>query len=363
MIINKYTIMKKIDFDKIKDNRNGQQPDTGAAGVDKINGNFDKVNTGFGDMSSIVGLDTYPVFSDTKPYVKGEIVNYGGLLYEFTADHEAGAWIGTDARETSLREEVKEGMMRKFLADKSIIGMVNIDINHLYNIPQNDNGENGKYIFDPDQKYDSGWIVIPEYGGKMSISGATIHRVTFFNDVLPLGSNFIGSVTSGFTNIRIPDYAKLALVTLLRSANPAGYKNLIVTQPGGAAMRMELEETRKQLKERLYKNRSFSGKVDIDNDMLVNIYNGNINYIPDAEFDTAFVDILDGSKYLELTGANIIRVAFFRDYEINTENFIGSNADRIVIIPANAVMATITLRKADNPDGLNDLRVLQNGME
>ena len=29
-------------------------------------------------VSSLVGLDTYPVFSDTKPYVKGEIVNYGG---------------------------------------------------------------------------------------------------------------------------------------------------------------------------------------------------------------------------------------------------------------------------------------------
>ena len=27
-------------------------------------------------------------------------------MYEFTADHEAGAWIGTDARETSLRGEV-----------------------------------------------------------------------------------------------------------------------------------------------------------------------------------------------------------------------------------------------------------------
>ena len=57
-------------------------------------------------MTKNIGLDTYPVFSDTKPYVKGEIVNYGGLLYEFTADHEAGAWIGTDARETSLRGEV-----------------------------------------------------------------------------------------------------------------------------------------------------------------------------------------------------------------------------------------------------------------
>lgn len=313
-------------------------------------------------ISSLVGLDTYPVFFDTKDYVKGEIVNYGGFLYEFTADHAKGAWLGTDVKETSLREEVKEGMMRKFLADKSIIGMVNIDINHLYNIPQNDNGENGKYIFDPDQEYDSGWIVIPEYGGKMSISGATIHRVTFFNDVLPLGSNFISSVTSGFSKIKIPDYSKLALVTLLRSANPEGYKNLIVTQPGGAAKRMDLDEARTLLKERLYKNRSFSGKVDIDNDMLVNIDpSGTVVYISDTEFNTAFVDILDGSQYLEVTGANIVRIAFFRDYEISTESYIGNKVDRIVIIPVNAVMATITLRKTDNPEGLKDLRVSQNG--
>lgn len=64
-------------------------------------------------VSSLVGLDTYPVFSDTKSYVKGDIVNYGGLLYEFTADHEAGAWIGTDARETSLRGEVNKNLWNK----------------------------------------------------------------------------------------------------------------------------------------------------------------------------------------------------------------------------------------------------------
>ena len=73
-------------------------------------------------VSSLVGLDTYPVFSDTKPYVKGEIVNYGGLLYEFTADHEAGAWIGTDARETSLRGEVT-----KLAESTADIGMLNCD--------------------------------------------------------------------------------------------------------------------------------------------------------------------------------------------------------------------------------------------
>lgn len=79
-----------------------------AAGVVQTIGNSETEVMSQKAVSSIVGLDTYPVFSDTKPYVKGEIVNYGGLLYEFTADHEAGAWIGTDARETSLRGEVKD---------------------------------------------------------------------------------------------------------------------------------------------------------------------------------------------------------------------------------------------------------------
>lgn len=73
-------------------------------------------------VSSLVGLDTYPSFSDTKDYVKGEIVNYGGLLYEFTADHEAGAWIGTDARETSLRAEVT-----KLAESTADLGLLNCD--------------------------------------------------------------------------------------------------------------------------------------------------------------------------------------------------------------------------------------------
>lgn len=253
----------------------------------------------------------------------------------------------------------------KFLADKSIIGMVNIDPNHLYNIPTT-GGSDGEYIVN--SQYDTGWIVVPEYGGKMSISGATIRRVTFFNDVLPSGSAFISSVASDFANITIPDYAKLALVTLLRSANPEGYKNLIVTQPGGAVKRMELDAAQETnnnnillLKERLYKNRSFSGKVDIDANMLVNIISGNVNYIPDTAFDVAFVDIFDKSKYLEITGATIVRVSFFSDYEINTANYISNTTNYITTIPSNAVMATITLRKTDNTDGYNNLRVNQNG--
>jgi hypothetical protein len=77
-----------------------------AAGVVQTIGNSETEVMSQKAVSSIVGLDTYPVFSDTKPYVKGEIVNYGGLLYEFTADHEAGAWIGTDVVESSLKKDI-----------------------------------------------------------------------------------------------------------------------------------------------------------------------------------------------------------------------------------------------------------------
>ena len=295
----------------------------------------------------------------------GTYSNFGGYVLTeglVMFENSTGAFTAVNLGVNS--DDVK----KKFLADKSIIGMVNIDDNHLFNIPTT-GGKDGEYIVDPDNNYDSGWIVIPEYGGKMSVSGATIRRVTFFNDVLPSGSAFISSVSSGFTNITIPDYAKLALVTLLRSANPEGYKNLIVTQPGGAAKRMELDAAQNTnnnnillLKERLYKNRSFSGKVDIDKNMLVNIgTGGTVVYIPDDEYSTAFVDIFDGSQYLEVTGVNITRIAFFRDYEINSENYIGSNTNAICVIPKNAVFATVTLNNNNNPNGYNDMRVLQNG--
>lgn len=319
-------------------------------------------------FAGIATPDTAPGTPDQNVFylagTPGTYSNFGGYVLTeglVMFENSTGAFTAVNLGVNS--DDVK----KKFLADKSIIGMVNIDDNHLFNIPTT-GGKDGKYIVDPDNDYDSGWIIIPEYGGKMSVSGATIRRVAFFNDVLPSGSAYISSVTSGFTNITIPDYAKLALVTLLRSANPEGYKNLIVTQPGGAAKRMELEAAQNTnnnnillLKERLYKNRSFSGKVDIDANMLVNIVSGNINYIPNTAFDVAFVDIFDKSKYLEITGATIVRVSFFSDYEINMANYISNTTNYITTIPSNAVMATITLRKTDNTDGYNNLRVNQNG--
>lgn len=38
-----------------------------------------------------------PAFSESNAYSAGDSVTYNGILYTFTANHAAGAWIGTDA--------------------------------------------------------------------------------------------------------------------------------------------------------------------------------------------------------------------------------------------------------------------------
>lgn len=47
-----------------------------------------------------------PAFATTAPYSAGDIVLYNGALYEFSADHAAGAWIGTDATQTTVAGEL-----------------------------------------------------------------------------------------------------------------------------------------------------------------------------------------------------------------------------------------------------------------
>ena len=55
-------------------------------------------------INSNTGVDDYPVFSTAEDYKSGDAVNYQGKLYQFTNDHAAGAWTGTDASEYSLKK-------------------------------------------------------------------------------------------------------------------------------------------------------------------------------------------------------------------------------------------------------------------
>lgn len=347
---------------------NYEELKTAVAAVIKQNGNEEitgqimqntllSMISNIGANSTFAGVatpETVPGTPDQNVFylagTPGVYANFGGYelkqgIVMFT--NASGAFTAVDLGFSN------DDLKRLFLVDKSIIGIPNIDYDHLYNIPAG--GAPGSYI--DINTFDTGWAIVPIDSGYMSVSGANITRVLFFSDINPVTANLINTFVTNFQLIPIPATAKLALITLSKANNPEGYKNLRVSQPGAAATRSDVS----LLKQRLYKNRSFSGKVDIDANMLVNIISGNVNYIPDTAFDIAFVDIFDKSKYLEITGATIVRVSFFSDYEINTANYISNTTNYITTIPSNAVMATITLRKTDNADGYNNLRVNQNG--
>lgn len=51
------------------------------------------------------GVNDYPAFSASGIYVAGDVVNYNGKLYRFTAPHQSGTWNGNDVVPTSINAE------------------------------------------------------------------------------------------------------------------------------------------------------------------------------------------------------------------------------------------------------------------
>lgn len=54
------------------------------------------------DALDSTGVGDYPAFSASTAYSAGDVVNYNGKLYKFTADHAAGAWTGSDVEDTDV---------------------------------------------------------------------------------------------------------------------------------------------------------------------------------------------------------------------------------------------------------------------
>lgn len=73
--------------------------------ADYANAQGDYAKTVGDTVQGNTGVNEYPVFSASKQYAAGDVVLYDGRLYKFTALHPAGAWVGTDAIETSIKAE------------------------------------------------------------------------------------------------------------------------------------------------------------------------------------------------------------------------------------------------------------------
>ena len=58
--------------------------------------------------AAAMGTNFAPEFSSSTPYSAGDYVLYQGTLYRFTADHAAGAWVGTDAAAEKIAPVVSD---------------------------------------------------------------------------------------------------------------------------------------------------------------------------------------------------------------------------------------------------------------
>ena len=78
----------------------------------------EEYETDIDNLNSNMGVDEYPTFSESTGYSTGDVVNYNGKLYKFTSDHAAGAWLGTDVKET---DAIKAHIVQEFGDDENAV--------------------------------------------------------------------------------------------------------------------------------------------------------------------------------------------------------------------------------------------------
>lgn len=76
--------------------------------------------TDIDNLNSNTGVDDYPVFSGSTAYSAGDVVNYNGLLYQFTSDHAAGAWTGSDIEDYSMKKNIDNILTKSLSAANSV---------------------------------------------------------------------------------------------------------------------------------------------------------------------------------------------------------------------------------------------------
>ena len=88
----------------------------------------EELQEGNDNLNANTGVDEYPVFSDQTAYKAGDVVNYMGKLYQFTSDHAAGTWKGSDVEETDI---VKAHIMQELgdsenavMSQKAVTGLI-----------------------------------------------------------------------------------------------------------------------------------------------------------------------------------------------------------------------------------------------
>lgn len=225
-------------------------------------------------VTEMAGLDEYPVFSESTAYSAGDVVNYNGKLYKFTADHAAGVWSGTDVEETDV---VKAHIVQELGDSETAVMSQKTTTNEINKLTAIDDNKKhvkvGKNLFDKstaiqgywinsngtiitsDQFYLSAYIEVEPntqyYVSSTSVGGA--YHVFYDKEMNVVGSMRDGTITTpnNAKYIRLSvgvegiDTAQMELGSSKTSYEP--YTDNYDNEQKFAQLSASLEETNKQL--------------------------------------------------------------------------------------------------------------------
>ena len=139
-------------------------------------------------------------FSNSTSYSSGDYVIYNGVLYEFTADHAAGSWIGTDAEQRTAMNDINN--LKNTVIDMGDYVGVYITSEHVGYLR-----EDGEYY--NDARYHAlGTDYIPCSEGDVFVykgrTTAAAVSAIFYDSSKSILSYTHDGTTNNYTNITIP---------------------------------------------------------------------------------------------------------------------------------------------------------------
>lgn len=223
-----------------------------------------------------------PTFDAGTAYSAGQYVFYNNNLYQFTADHAAGAWTGTDCTSVTVGGELAD----LNTAITSAVGVELINITSGYCIA--DNGSIGSVVDLTPQEYISGGYIIKtcSEGDRFTITGSAgnLYRLWVFidsdNKILtqaPASAQYTNSV------ITAPPNASKLIVNVYTFSD-----SLVPLVFSGVAISSRIEESKDFTKETIgvektetYKYITLAGKIGVGGEHdhvtdYIEVYKGSI---------------------------------------------------------------------------------------
>lgn len=325
--------------------------------------------------SKLTGLTRFLLFSTSKDYKKGRIVNYEGILYRFTADHPAGAWVGTDVVESSLKEAVDQQFYETMGADM---------------------WENGYYITKTGIRSTttnlgfsatnylpiSGTEDIVVQGGWLSPGGDIVPIAFYYKDKVFISSYSTPENTDEYFTVKasdIPVGARYIQCTanIIRGTVQAQFPRIVgVDYMSMLGLVNETRDDLLELTKIVSEDGGFSCIPLVIPNYILSTSSGVSKWMRTQAWDVSLTKIFDGSKKLTVQGIPInsnILVIFFKDLNTDDSNYISAawiNASSPVVtsgtisIPAEARLAVIDIPKAnyvEEDGGYRNFRVIQEG--